>query len=441
MGLHYSCINDNRKEPKQSINSMEIAHYVNPLKSMVSNINDSDEIWNMLLSQKFFWDTGDYANKLFAIKICQNDAHYVKENYKYIKNKGMLDSFLTLSATFCIDVEITQFLCSKRSLINRYSTENICLIFALTFNPSLKMIRYLIEIIGGDINVQLYDSRYYDSFKFFKGYGTCFDVLFSNQHNNNFVEKAKYLLENTNIIIGLKPQHISKFKQILPLIKNHLVLNRLITAGLNIYPLSEMKSVIQILNPFMVKKEIRDLLGISLFDTTYDIFCNNINETTSEMLLQEIKFEDHLMIDKSTGSNEFIDIDQIKSEILFKCNGIDYLGDRKIVYRVMYPLKDIIDIADFTETIVLDKTLPDYVMKMYIESCYTNRFNINDIKPADIIQFIEFIDQYPTNLLKISNFETDIVKYFVMHKIPSPKSMRYLCDKYQLKLMYLLIKK
>lgn len=449
MGIRHSS-NDNKEITEKSINLVNITDYVKPLESMITNIddiNDDDKIWNMLLSKGLFSKTHEYANKLYAIKICQNDVHYVKENYKYIENKGMLTNFVVLAATFCIDIEIIKFLIYKRASTATHATINECLYYALAFNPSLKMIRYLIEIMKANVDILLQHMNVFRDTKLHFGtnrnYETdsysCFDLVFSGQYNSNFIEKAKYLIEDTNIFIRLRPEYIGKFKQIIVFIKKNVKLNMLLREGLKIYSFNEMKSVIQMLNPLMVEKEFRDLLGIYPFQNNYNIFCNDINMIECKKLLEEIKNEGYLLYKQMTEYKQS-DVNVTGSEILFKCNGIDYKGDREIVYNVMYPLKNISKNADFSDTIVLGKSLPDYIVKKYIESCYTNKFNIDNIESTDMIQFIEFIDQYPTNLLTLSNFEIDIVKYFEKYKIPCTQYMKDLCDRYQLKLMYLFIK-
>src|SRR5437868_15465068 len=99
-----------------------------------------------------------------------------------------------------------------------------------------------------------------------------------------------------------------------------------------------MKTIIQQLNLLMVKMEIRNLLSIKPFDSRYDIFCSRINEIKCKTLLEEIKNEGYVLKKQSIEREEINHIiGMTKSEILFRCNDIDYYGDRKIVYNVMSP--------------------------------------------------------------------------------------------------------
>lgn len=451
----------------RQINSINIANYIEPLKNMVDDVNDNDKIWKVLVEKDIFPYTDIYECKLFAIKICQNNVRYVKNNYKYVKDKGMLKYFIVLSAIFCTDIEITQFLFSfsLNNVVDRYDGKKECLYYAFVYNPSLKMLRYLIEICGANVNTRIRDlswpyfhPKYYDNRdnKRFKGIasinGICSlsDLIFGNNSIGNYIEKAIYIIENTNIIIELQSNYITKYIQIISGVKKSDKLNNLINIGLKTYSLNKMKSIVQLLNPLLIETKIRDLFDIKisgLFDHTYDIFCHEIDEIKSTALLKDILNEGYLYLRSCSTEYDVGDIGDInnvdmdKSEILFNCCGTDYRGDKEKVYSVMTPMKEILASSDFSSTIVLSQTLPDYILKKYIESCYTNKFNINCIKPKDIIQFIEFIDQYPTNLLTMSNFEVDIVKFFEKHKVnPFQTNIRDVCDKYQLKLVYLFLK-
>lgn len=94
-----------------------------------------------------------------------------------------------------------------------------------------------------------------------------------------------------------------------------------------------------------------------------------------------------------------------------------YYGHRKTVYNSIVVIDAIKDCADFNDLIVLEGALPHYLINMYIKSCYSNKFDINKIDSSDIIQFIGFIDQYPTTILSIDKLEHEIIEYFETNKI------------------------
>ncbi len=95
--------------------------------------------------------------------------------------------------------------------------------------------------------------------------------------------------------------------------------------------------------------------------------------------------------------------------------------------------------ADLSQGIILNGNLPKYAINLYIQSCCTNNFNINKIKKSDIINFIKFIDQYPTNILSIGLLELDIIKYIDKFGIKYNDNTFLLdiCKRYGLKSMYI----
>ncbi len=272
------CLDKTYESVMQSINSQIITHYVKPLESIlgISNINNDDEIWNMLRSKGLFNHTYDYKNKFYAINICQNNLDFIRENFKYVQNLRMIENFIVLSAAFCIDIDITQFLIYHYTISNDIrklksneisNLNNTCLYYAVALNPSLKMLRYLIEIIGADVNFQQYDilSEYQCGVNYkhimyeVRRYNVCCGIIFSNLCNINDFEKSKYMIEDTNIHITLYPENLFIFNKIVPLIKNPEKLNVLLIQGFKNFSLNEMKSIIKSLDPLIINNEIRNL--------------------------------------------------------------------------------------------------------------------------------------------------------------------------------------
>jgi hypothetical protein len=129
----------------------------------------------------------------------------------------------------------------------------------------------------------------------------------------------------------------------------------------------------------------------------------------------------------------------VSSEILFECNNIKYYGYRNIVYNSIKLLKCLLDCDCDDEVIILDGDVSKYIMNHYIHSCYTNTFDINNIKPVDLVLFLKFIDQYPTNSLSIDLIEQELIEYLSKHKIEINRSIEELCVRHQLKYMYIYI--
>ena len=81
--------------------------------------------------------------------------------------------------------------------------------------------------------------------------------------------------------------------------------------------------------------------------------------------------------------------------------------------------------------------LPKYIISLYIKSTYDHKFDINQIYPVDFCEFLMFIDQYPTNQLSIDLLEKELIIYMDLHKIIHDEYIFEICNKYQLKFMYI----
>jgi hypothetical protein len=133
-------------------------------------------------------------------------------------------------------------------------------------------------------------------------------------------------------------------------------------------------------------------------------------------------------------------IDYTKNqEPLFKCNKRCYYGMRKKAYKSMLFFNDIMDTADFTDLIELNSLAPKYVINLYVNSLHTDNININKIKPKDIESFVRLIDQYSTLDLSIEKMEWRLVQYFIINKIIPSDQIKDMCNRYNLKYMYMWI--
>jgi hypothetical protein len=92
------------------------------------------------------------------------------------------------------------------------------------------------------------------------------------------------------------------------------------------------------------------------------------------------------------------------------------------------------------QVIVLAGNLPKYLINIYIASCYTGSLDLCTIDPMDMIDFLKFIDQYPTSDLQIDLMEGQLVEYIDKHFDLIQGARGYLmdiCSKYRLKYLYL----
>ena len=100
-------------------------------------------------------------------------------------------------------------------------------------------------------------------------------------------------------------------------------------------------------------------------------------------------------------------------------------------------INDIIDHTNTSEAFILNAPCPKYIIDIYITTSYDRCFDIEKIKIWDFKQFIEFIDQYPTDILSIDKIEHQILNYLLNHNISPDVWMEGLVARYGLKYLYL----
>jgi hypothetical protein len=193
-------------------------------------------------------------------------------------------------------------------------------------------------------------------------------------------------------------------------------------------------NIIKLINPILLDNKYYDKEIMNPFNAKFNefkVYVDQIDEPIYKEFNKEMK-------NNITQQITIIEDYTVSSEILFECNNIKYYGYRNIVYNSIKLLKCLLD-CDCDEVIKLDIDVPKYIMNMYINSCYTNTFNINNIKSDDLILFLKFIDRYPTNFFSIDTIEKELIKYLEKHNININELIKELCERYQLKYMYIYI--
>jgi hypothetical protein len=227
-------------------------------------------------------------------------------------------------------------------------------------------------------------------------------------------------------------------------------LNDLLSKGNKLLSLSKLKDNIGAYN---IRIQC-NLDPYMLDDDNYNIYFKNWKDRlggdksylehkkTFDKLKYYIQLPDYSFLIKNI-KNKNVSMDYSKqSKPLFWHNGILYYGDQKKVYDSILFLKESADMLDFSgENITLGGSfgdpLPPYLINIYIDSCHTGSNNLKQIAPGDIIQFIKFIDQYPTQTLSIDKLELKIVEYFEHEDIKCGSDLNEICDRYKLKLLYM----
>ena len=216
----------------------------------------------------------------------------------------------------------------------------------------------------------------------------------------------------------------------------------------SLYLCSDEDGFASIINPLVISENQWKYLNIQdPFEKDFNefrqhvdslLFCVNMPKFISKYAISRPNNAEEKVYDRRVSQSLIVDRSKPSQE-LFKHNGETYYGDRKIVYGSMLFLNDIIDSCDLSETIELsgNSRLPVYAINAYIDSSYTGQFDLRIIDPADIDQFIQFINQYPTSVVSIDLMENMIINYFDSNKITISQSMKEIFVRYRLKCLYL----
>lgn len=326
------------------------------------------------------------------------------------------DNCLTAACWKNNNLDVIKFLAtrSKNDISHKDSSGNNCFL-AACMNPRSNddIIKYLVNEIGCDVNLTNDAGR--------NGL-----QITTNDKIINF------LVNETDI----KIHEIEKRKlaRIAKIARKYDRVNQIIEYGLTMYPRKEMDEIVEKINPFMLTEANKKIFDIDPFrDKEYEEcikLIDQIHEPTPSYDFNTL----HVNVNHVSD----YDVDFSKpSEILFKHDNVVYHGDRETVYGSILLLNDITDIADFKDIIILSGNLPKNVINQYISSCYTGYLKIEKIDPIYFIDFLKFIDQYPTVHCSLDKIQSQIVNYMERNKIEHNDFFVEICSKYKLKHLYL----
>lgn len=480
------------------------------------------KLWEQIVSAGLMSSESDSFHKKIALKIASHDFKYLEDNYESITDYTQKHLLFLIAVYFSVDTKILKFMidklmislnfrngfgnnclmlaCGKHTdlkiikflfeqienlrMINcirdmNYNHDNI-LTCACWTNPSLDVIKYLIDVIGMDIgsmdcqlndclmiacwkNTNLDVIKYFVEEKKFDPNNnnirgeTClikamlgnknFDVIkyliekcnvdvnVNDRYKNGIFQHAQkreipelvYLIQQTDVKIRVGTMHnitYGIYLGILPHITRQDRLQCLLRKGLKVFKLPKM---FELINFFSTCDAIK-----------YNQFCNIVNHLEFEVPIP-IQVEEIKSNENDLPENQIINDYTTQPELLFVNDSTKYFGNKQIVYQEIKYLKEIKDMADFSEDIILTGSYPKHIMNMYLHSIHTDKFNIYQIKPHDIVSFIKLIDVYPTNKLSVEILELKIINYYEMHKdeLKFDEFIMEICSRYGLRSMYL----
>jgi ankyrin repeat protein len=393
---------------------------------------------------------------------------YLIEDVKmYVTNQdAKKNNCLLLACYENTSLDVIKYLIEDRKMDTTYiNCANMsCLEAACLENPNLNIIKYLIENVHMNINY-LTPKGHYNCLLFacksnnvelvkylievHKMDFTCTNTKGENCltlsciHNKDY-RVAKYLLENCSLELQLDKIDKMKFDRFLCLLSmfsecvmNYFSFNNFIETFVMDYGEDQISIIKNTINPILFSEDVCNLIGATHQfgnECTYKEFVNNVRKLKGGICFSIFKNQIY--------ENEINDYKRIiadfteKPMVLFNHNGMDYYGNRDIVYEKIHVFNGLKE-YDLSEPIILNVDVPKYIMLLYVQSCYDGIFDINEIKTEDFHQFLNLIDQYPTEYLSITILESSLIDYMISKKIPFDDHIGKICDRYRLKYLYL----
>ena len=340
-----------------------------------------------------------------------------------------------------------------------------CLTIACWKNNSLDVIKYLVENVK--MNILQIDFLGYNCFlaacmnklsdvdivKFLVNAGA--DINLMNEMGYSGLDIAKnkkiidYLVQETDILLKMVPKSTNIEYVIHQL--NIKKMNQLIDNSLKSCNKTLALPIINKINPLKLSDKNRKFYNIDPFlNKTYKECVAMIDELSEPV---DIPSDKGPCISYVPTPYRGIILNQLQdfskpSEALFK-HGLfsrnpgslneTFYGHRCIVYEKILLLSGINDIRNIRDQDVpiLEGNLPKNAINQYIASCYTGNLSFDGIDPMYFIDFLKFIDQYPTVDVQIDKIQMQIIDYMDRHIIHYDQYLCDLCSKYETKYMYL----
>ncbi len=388
-----------------------------------------------------------------------NCLHYALINSQYgpdIDIITYLIDALTLDVTFIdkkgctylmylcwnkkVDIKCIQFLIKRDvDLFHKSKKNGYCFSVLLKFSQNSEIIKYILELTNVD-SVKYTTNDYYeiknDVFK-----EIIDNCAINAMHDYECFNKLNFLLK-----IGLErcdkiPYNLSKdntmkiIKSMNPLLL-HIDLQKIINIDpfqFNYNEFTKYVDELEIEIPIIYREDIeisnmKLKQEVSRFSNT-----NYLIQTINELKEQQTILENKINLNINKIKLKHID-HRKQNELLFIINDNSYYGNSEIVYDSMS-----FDENHNGKSIVLNVKVSENIINLYLDAIYFEHFDINNINPSDIDQFIAFIDQYPSKVLSIPMLEKNLINYFNTNNIKLQESTINTLTSHLLNFMYLYI--
>lgn len=405
------------------INKCQIMRLNENYLMLVSSINQSVEVVRYLIE-----DLNQDPKKIDGVGnnsfmlACEKNSGALNV-IKYLRNKigdGLHHSNYDNCNAFDLackkneNIEVIKYLINEMNINEKY--HNSCIMNAAVFNPNHSVAKYMIE----KTNIQFNSYEIASNLKNYDDMNNLVTELSNGTHYKRF----------NNLLVGLIDYIPSKLN-----LKN---VNPLMIDGYNFERIIEKN----ILMPNNILASINKLKESS--NNVYDAMMNCIPYHEFKDMVALLNHDLKIPWSKSYDMKRtiyFVDHGQ-QSQKLFTVGDQSYYGDRSIIYHTMILFKDVpLDNAGDGDVVPeLSVYLPRYLVSMYLQSCYDGSILLECIRSNDdMIQFLRFIDQYPTINVSIQLLEKQIVQFMLEKKVVISQYVIEICEKYRLRYMYMMI--
>lgn len=317
-------------------------------------------------------------------------------------NDDKVDCLMATTFTNHIDLNIIKYLIDelKMDANKTWLGGATCLLRACRNGENLEIIKFLISNTK-NLNYQNRDGE---------NCLTCaidyMDMYNQSDDERDYLDVIKFLIDDIDVELVI-PRRIQEntFDKIIMCIENDDKMNQLIECMFRRCSLSDIKKIARKINPFRLSDTCLTKLKIDNNSYSYDEFVNLLNQYNKEYKNNNQHDEkDRIREEEKNVINKINSYDFTKpSELLFEHAGNQYHGYREIVFNAMHLFRGFEEHIDGKVT--LEGNLPKDVVNKYISSSYTGLFCIDSIPEEYFLDFLKFIDQYPTIFVSIDILE------------------------------------
>ncbi len=249
-----------------------------------------------------------------------------------------------------------------------------------------------------------------------------FEFIFSNMSVENIIKCISRIVEF--LIFDSLIQIIKNMDNVLKM--NDLLSKMVMGSQIN---KKYYCQIIRSINPMLLSQENAEYAMIDNYNLAYDQFVAQIDNTVP-LLVNNTKSK------KAKICQEYDN--RMIPQILFHYNDEIYYGNRNIIYPMIDFFKD----NDFVKNgnAKLFGNLDHHYINLYLNQTLNQSIDLDSIDTNVIFDFINWIDQYPTDTLSLNKLEIELIDYFnknsLWNLVENNQKFQNIMKKYNYKSMY-----